>query len=179
MLRVLAHERSTAKDLPQTHVCAAPVRETERLMAVDLMRPDLQMRLRLDPYAPRAARYQVAQVDRPSPDLRDAVTLLTSELVTSAVQHCPSNQATVELRAWMPADVVRIELRAPRRDLEPPFEGEPRDYSLLLLDELADRWSFDEAGAQACMWFEIDRHRHESSPDDGAGSRMPAKSLAS
>jgi hypothetical protein len=148
-------------------------------MAVDLMRPDLQMRLRLDPYAPRAARYQVAQVDRPSPDLRDAVTLLTSELVTSAVQHCRSEQATVELRAWMPADVVRIELRAPRRDLEPPFEGEPREYSVLLLDELADRWSFDETGEQACMWFEIDRHPHESPLGDGAGTRMPAKSLAS
>ena len=148
-------------------------------MAVDLMGPDLQMRLRLDPYAPRAARYQVAQVDRPSPDLRDAVTLLTSELVTSAVQHCRSEQAMVELRAWMPADVVRIELRAPRCDLEPPFEGEPREYSLLLLDELADRWSFDETGDHACMWFEIDRHPHTSSAADGVGTRMPAKSLAS
>jgi hypothetical protein len=146
-------------------------------MAVDLMCPDLAMRLRLDPYAPRAARYQVAQVDRPSPDLRDAVTLLTSELVTSAVQHCRSEHAVVELRVWMPADVVRIELRAPREDLELPFDGESRDYSLLLLDELADRWSFDEDGDQACMWFEIDRHAHES-PGGGAGTRMPAKSLA-
>jgi hypothetical protein len=147
-------------------------------MAVDLMRPDLAMRLRLDPYAPRAARYQVAQVDRPSPDLRDAVTLLTSELVTSAVQHCRSEHAMVELRAWMPADVVRIELRAPRGDLQPPFAGEPRDYSLLLLDELADRWSFDKVGEQACMWFEIDRHPHESSAPDAGRAPEPAKLLA-
>jgi hypothetical protein len=177
-LLLLRHERPTAKDLPRNHVCAARTRGTVGVMAVDLMRPDLAMRLRLDPYAPRAARYQVAQVDRPSPDLRDAVTLLTSELVTSAVQHCRSEHAMVELRAWMPTDVVRIELRAPRGDLEPPFAGEPRDYSLLLLDELADRWSFDEAGEEACMWFEIDRFAHESSARDGAGSREPVKSLA-
>jgi hypothetical protein len=176
MLRLLADERSKAKDLPPNDVCAAATWGTESLMTVDLMRPDLAMRLRLDPYAPRAARYQVAQVDRPSPDLRDAVTLLTSELVTSAVQRCRSDQAVVELRVWMPADVVRVELRGPRRDLEPPLHGESRDYSLLLLDELADRWSFDEEDDQACMWFEIDRHAHES--PDGGGERMPAKSLA-
>jgi hypothetical protein len=146
-------------------------------MAVNLMRPDLAMRLWLDPYAPRAARYQVAEVDRPSPDLRDAVTLLTSELVTSAVQHCHSEQAMVELRVWMPADVVRVELRAPRSDLKPAFEGEPRDYSLLLLDELADRWSFDEWDEQACMWFEIDRHPHQSGVPSAA-ARVPEKSLA-
>lgn len=178
MLRVLTDEHSKATDLPPIHVCAAALRGSERLMAVDLMRPDLQMRLRLDPYAPRAARYQVAQVDRPSPDLRDAVTLLTSELVTSAVQHTRSEQAVVELRVWMPSDVVRVELRAPRVDLEPPFEGEARDYSLLLLDELADRWSYDEADGQACMWFEIDRHPHDAAAGRGGGARVPAKSLA-
>lgn len=159
------------------------MRETGHVVTIDLVSPDLAMRLRLDPYAPRAARYQVgyqvAQVDRPSPDLRDAVMLLTSEIVTSAVQHCRSEQAAVELRAWMPADVVRIELRAPRQDLAPPHEGDSRDYSLLLLDELADRWAFDEAGEQVCMWFEIDRHPHESSGSDSAGSRKPSRSLAS
>lgn len=148
-------------------------------MAVDAMPPDLAMRLRLDPYAPRAARYQVAQVDRPSPDLRDAVVLLTSEIMTSAVEHSRSEQAMVELRVWMPADVVRIELRAPRCDLEPPYEGEARDYSLLLLDELADRWAFDERGEQACMWFEIDRHPHERARAGRAGEQVPARSLAS
>ena len=40
---------------------------------IELVSPDLALSLRLDPYAPRAARYHVAQVDRPSPDLRDAV----------------------------------------------------------------------------------------------------------
>ena len=145
-------------------------------MAIDLLRPDLAMSLALDPYAPRAARYHVARVDRPSPDLRDAVVLLTSELVTRAVQHSGSDDTMMELRAWMPADVVRVELRAPRRNLERSPADHGRDYGLVLLDELADRWSLDESGQSACMWFEIDRH-----PPPGAQQRATprAQSLAS
>src|ERR1700674_5191413 len=70
-------------------------------MPLELTDPDLAISLQLDPYAPRAARYHVAHVDRPSPDLRDAVVLLTSELVTRAVERCPFEGATMELRAWM------------------------------------------------------------------------------
>src|SRR5438132_13017603 len=108
---------------------------------IELVSPDLALSLRLDPYAPRAARYHVAQVDRPSPDLRDAVVLLTSELVTRAVQQCSSTEANMELRAWMPAEVVRVELLAPRELLQVPEQPDGRDYSLLLLDQLADRWA--------------------------------------
>jgi len=148
-------------------------------MPLDLRSPDLAMSLSLDPYAPRAARYHVAQVDRPSPDLRDAVVLLTSELVTHAVAHGEHAGDTLELRAWMPADVVRVELRAPRRSLHlADDEDYAREYSLLLLDELADRWSLDESGRQACMWFEIDRHAH--APDEHrASGGVRASSLAS
>src|SRR5947209_19393105 len=116
-------------------------------MTEELVGPNLAISLRLDEYAPRAARYHVAQVDRPSPDLRDAVVLLTSELVTRAVQHCqPSAQAMLELRVWMPADVVRVELRAPPELLRAPSrqehsQHEESDYSLLLLDQVADRWA--------------------------------------
>ena len=138
---------------------------------MELVSPDLALSLRLDPYAPRAARYHIAQVDRPSPDLRDAVVLLTSELVTRAVQLCESSEATIELRAWMPHDVVRVELHAPAELLEttPAGAGE-RDYSLMLLDQLADRWSLEPSDGLACMWFEIDRHGpvtgHSAAPGD-------------
>ena len=125
---------------------------------IELVSPDLALSLRLDPYAPRAARYHVAQVDRPSPDLRDAVVLLTSELVTRAVQLCDSHEETVELKAWMPPDVVRVELHAPPELLDTPTPRGERDYSLLLLDQLADRWSLQPNAGLACMWFEIDRH---------------------
>src|SRR5262249_59447940 len=77
---------------------------------VDLGPPDLEISLQLDPHAPRAARYHVAQVDRPSPDLRDAVILLTSELVTRAAQYSrPGSDEAVQLPVWMPADLLRVQ----------------------------------------------------------------------
>jgi hypothetical protein len=127
-------------------------------MSIGRIGPDLAISLCLDPYAPRAARYHVAQVDRPSPDLRDAVVLLTSELVTRAVERSePASAAAVELRVWMPPDVVRVELQGSSRLLPGP-KTDTLDYGLLLLDQIADRWSIDGAGELACMWFEIDRH---------------------
>jgi hypothetical protein len=135
-------------------------------MPVDLGAPDLEVSLELDPHAPRAARYHVAQVDRPSPDLRDAVILLTSELVTRAAQYSrPGRDEAVQLRVWMPADIVRVELRARRELLLPPAEREGPHYDLLLLDQVADRWSIEPSEVLACAWFEIDRHRHEVEPE--------------
>jgi hypothetical protein len=128
-------------------------------MPIDLVVPDLEISLALDEYAPRAARYYVTHVDRPSPDLRDAIALLTSELVSRAVQQCVSApEESLELRAWMPADIVRVELRAPQGLLEVPDGGNGTQYDLVLLDQVADRWSIDTSEPSACMWFEIDRH---------------------
>ena len=126
--------------------------------------PDLETSLRLDAYAPRAARHRVAQVDRPSPDLRDAVVLLTSELVSRAVQQCGSDGSEVALRVWMPVDVVRVELHTPRALLSVSFDDRAgQDYDVMLLQQVADRWSIGSQEDHACMWFEIDRR---SSPFD-------------
>jgi hypothetical protein len=129
-------------------------------MPIDLVVPDLEISLHLDEHAPRAARFHVTHVDRPSPDLRDAVALLTSELVSRAVQHRqPGPEESLELRAWMPADVVRVELRAPHGLLEVPDDDRNgTQYDLVLLDQVADRWSIEASEPSACMWFEIDRH---------------------
>lgn len=125
--------------------------------------PDRVVSLDLDPFAPRAARHHVAQVDHPSPDLRDAVVLLTGELVTRAVQQCrASGRETVELRVWMPADVVRVELRTPHELLAPRRGDDARRYGEMILRQVADRWSIDSAADSTRMWFEIDRHGHES-----------------
>jgi hypothetical protein len=134
-------------------------------MPIELVDPDLVASLELGPFAPRAARHYVAQVDHPSPDLRDAVMLLTSELVTRAVRQCqsPSGEA-VELRVWMPADVVRVELRAPRELLCSPLHADGPPYDLLLFGHVADRWSTDTAQHPARMWFEIDRHSAHVEP---------------
>ncbi len=130
-------------------------------MSDELPTPNLTISLPLDAHAPRAARYHVAQVDRPSPDLRDAVVLLTSELVTRAVERCPSAPSqAVELRVWMPQDVVRVEVRAPQGPDDGAMPAEAPDYHGLLFGQVADRWSVANAeGALSCLWFEIDRHR--------------------
>ncbi len=127
-------------------------------MLTELITPDLEMSLHLDSFAPRSARHHVGLIDRPSPDLRDAVALLTSEIVSHAVQRCDGSGRDVELRAWMPDDVVRVELRAPQELLDWPREHDGAEYEVLLLDLLADRWSIDAGEPAACMWFEIDRH---------------------
>jgi hypothetical protein len=138
----------------------------KQTMPVGLGAPDLEVSLQLDPHAPRAARYHVGQVDRPSPDLRDAVILLTSELVTRAAQYSrPGCDEAVQLRVWMPAAVVRVELQAARELLLPPAEHEGPRYGLLLVDQVADRWSIEPTEALACAWFEIDRQRHEVEPE--------------
>jgi hypothetical protein len=122
--------------------------------------PDAVISLRPDSFAPRAARFFVGTVDRPSPDLRDVVVLLTSELVTRAVLLCPSDSdELVELRIWMPAEVVRVELQAACELIHAPPEPPLPQDGLLLLDDLADRWSVDVQGERGCIWFEIDRQR--------------------
>jgi hypothetical protein len=117
--------------------------------------PDLTLTLTLDPYAPRAARHHVAQVGRPSPDLRDAIVLLSSELVTWAVERSPA--AGIELRLWMGEDVVRLEVWGETTTIrQPPAPAD--DYGSLVLDRVADRWALESDGIRACVWCEIDRH---------------------
>lgn len=124
-------------------------------MTVVACQPDLAVELPLDPYAPRAARHYVSQVDRPSPDLRNTVLLLVSDLVTGAVEGC--GEGTIELRVWMPSDVVRVEVEGAREVIE-QAPRHPQSYASLLLDELADRWELEHGNGPARIWFEIDRH---------------------
>jgi hypothetical protein len=126
--------------------------------ADSLPAPSLVLSLELEPDAPRAARHHVAAVQPLSPDLRDAVMLLTSELVTRAVrQRESSSEAVVELLVWMPADVVRVELRAGSELLLRPPELTGPHYDHMLLDQVANRWSIDTGEHQSRIWFEIDR----------------------
>jgi hypothetical protein len=121
--------------------------------------PDLATSLELDADAPRAARHLVGQVDSPPPDLRDALVLLTSELVTRAVQQSqPGSGYAIELSIWMVPELVRVELRTPGI-LSLPMQRSGPSYDLMLLRQVADRWSIETAQYPACMWFEIDRHR--------------------
>ncbi len=123
-------------------------------MALVAHQPDLAVALTLDPYAPRAARFNAAQVDSPSPDLRDTVLLLVSDVVAGAVEVSPGE--TIELRVWMPSDVVRIEIEGHGETIERGLRH-PQHYVSLLLDQLADRWQLEHTAGAARIWFEIDR----------------------
>ncbi|MCW3031935.1 MAG: hypothetical protein QOK19_1851 [Solirubrobacteraceae bacterium] len=124
-------------------------------MTYDLRRPDLAVVMPLDPHTPRSARHCVGQVDHPSPDLRDAVMLLCSELVTQAVER--SEGDSIEVRVWMPEDVVRVELLGSPHSLSKAHRDHA-DYAALLLDQLSDRWELETGEDFARVWFEIDRH---------------------
>ena len=143
-------------------------------MPVDIRSPDLEAQVSLDAYAPRFARHCVARVDSPSPDLRDAVELLTSEVVTRAVQIYARGRK-LSLKIWMPHDVVRVELEV-GRDYSLAAAGSAGDYALTLLDALADRWSVDPAQERAAVWFEIDRHPAvQRSNEDAAKRAAPGR----
>jgi hypothetical protein len=127
-------------------------------MALDLADPDLAVPLRLEPVAARAARHSVGNVDSPSPDLRDLVKLLTSELVTRIVGQRGSHGAEmIALRVWMPEDVVRVELEGHPDLFRSLLAEEWPAYDLMLLDQLADRWSVETDEHHGCVWLEIDR----------------------
>jgi hypothetical protein len=126
-------------------------------MSIDPRAPDLVTSLHLDRFAARAARHHVSTVDSPSPDLRDAVALLTSELVSRAVATEGPAEEDVCLRVWMPPDVVRVELSVPRGHFFAPLGRRPEDLGLLVLDRVADRWSIEPGERSVSLWFEIDR----------------------
>ena len=155
-------------------------------MPAALVRPAFEISLDLHPRAPRSARSYVRDLlsDDASQDLREAVMLLTSELVTRTVLQRTSDVVeAAQLRVWLRADRVRVELRVPSElQMESP-QGSGPDYDRLLLDRIADRWSIDNDQDVVCVWFELDRGRAHrdiqgrqeidvrSEPGDRAGDR--------
>jgi hypothetical protein len=123
------------------------------VLVQETIAPDLDICLHLDAFAPRLARHRLEEVGHLEPDLRDAVSLLTSDLVTRAVRRCPADvEPEVHLSAWVPRTLVRVELRAPNELLR---DTDCSPYERALLDQVADRWSIEDTGSTA--WFEIDR----------------------
>lgn len=129
-------------------------------MLQTIKEPDIVLELKPGAFAPRVARQAVSQVGSPSPDLRDAVALIVSNLVTRACRLTPVAAERIGLRAWMPRSVVRVEVRSERNPFEPDPCHEERwpDYDIDLLEGLADRWGVHcPSGTETIAWFEIDR----------------------
>jgi hypothetical protein len=125
--------------------------------------PDLEVTLALDHCAPRSARNYVRDLlrDESSREVRETSLLLTSEIVTTVLGEETRAPSMCELRVWLPAEVVRVELVIEDGLLAAPRPDMPR-YDLVLLDELADSWSIDTVGGLASIWFEVGRVRRIS-----------------
>jgi len=122
--------------------------------------PELEVLLGMDRQAPRMARHQVRLLAFRSSDLRDAVVLLTSELVTRAVEQCEKDNASaapLEFRVWIEPEVVRVELCGAQTLAHVIPDLPPWHFDVMLLDSIADRWSWDRSPTGICFWFEIDR----------------------
>jgi hypothetical protein len=125
-----------------------------------------------DRCAPRAARYCVGTIERPVPELRDSVVLLTSELVSRSVRlHRPKSHELIELRVWMQSGGARVEVRGTHELVCADPESGVHEDDLLLFDVLADRWSIDTDERGASMWFEIDLEHH-GRDDLGSGDGL-------
>lgn len=116
--------------------------------------------------APRVARRLVAAVcDGLGSAQVDVAQLLTSELVTNAVNHAHQDAAVgggVVLVVHRQAGALRIEVTDP--DLRPLAPGPARPgflqdsgWGLQLVDQLASEWGSHElpAGDGKVVWFEI------------------------
>jgi hypothetical protein len=128
------------------------------VVVIDTLIPDLEISLELNAFAPRLARHRLEEVGHLAPDLRDAVSLLSSDLVTRAVRACPSDLGSqAHLSAWIADHFVRVQLQAPHALLPSGPDAGCSPYEKALLDQIADRWSIDDGEQTVCMWFEIDR----------------------
>lgn len=104
----------------------------------------------------RARRYVAQQcVDMPS-DVRSIAQLLTSEVVTNALEH---GAGDIWLRLSTADRVLRVEVTdssgsAPRRQQAPP-EGQ-RGRGLMILESLATAWGVTPAEpAGKTVWFTL------------------------
>lgn len=135
-----------------------------------------------DRCAPRVARYCVGTIERPAPELRDSVVLLTSELVSRSVRlHRSKSHELIELRVWMQSSGARVEVRGAHELVCSDPESDVHEDDLLLFDALADRWSIDIDERGASMWFEIDLEHHGrdlgSGDDLTHGTRSSAQTI--
>src|SRR5215831_4263382 len=104
----------------------------------------------------------------------DAATLLTSELVTNAIQHTDSGApgGTVTVVVIEVADGVLVEVVDDGSAETPVVKGSwcaAEGQGLFLVQYLAERWGFLRDPAGTTVWF----HLQASPPDDACQADMP------
>jgi anti-sigma regulatory factor (Ser/Thr protein kinase) len=123
------------------------------------------------------ARSAVGLVGRDlAPDVRHALRLLISELVTNSVQHGGADRnGLVRVDIATAEETVRVAVTdlgpgftPPRRPPKPRLDG---PWGLLIVDRLAARWGTDHGGR--CVWFELERDGlPDTATSPAAGERL-------
>jgi hypothetical protein len=128
------------------------------------MSPTLSFRLVSNPSAPSLARAQVREFlatngaipNGDASELQFVSSLLTSELVTHAVDHGAGDMLLV---LDLAADTLHTELSLD--DVALPIDVPPSDehqivYGLAVIDSLARRWGGNHTTHGTCLWFDLD-----------------------
>jgi anti-sigma regulatory factor (Ser/Thr protein kinase) len=111
--------------------------------------------------APTLARRHVRREITASAGRLHDIVLLTSEVVTNAVEH--SRAGAVEISVIRGPTFTRIEVRNPGeiwdhrpelRSSEPAEPDEPGGWGLFLVEQLSDRWGVRDD--DRTVWFEFD-----------------------
>lgn len=106
--------------------------------------------------SPRQARadLRAALASSVSPSTNDIVQLLTTELVTNAIQHA---EGAVTVTAELLGDRLRIAVGDEGPGVPAPEHASPDDEGgrgLALVDSLSSRWGVEELPAGKIVWFE-------------------------
>jgi anti-sigma regulatory factor (Ser/Thr protein kinase) len=107
-----------------------------------------------------ARRFVLAAVDgaAAAPDLRDAISVMVSELAMNAVQYA---RTTFVVRIDLTGDSLRVAVTDsgggnPEAQRLPPASS-PHGRGLFLVDRLADEWGVSPAadGPERTVWFRV------------------------
>jgi anti-anti-sigma factor len=125
----------------------------------------IELELPREVNAPAQARAELRRAIEPRvADVELATaTLLTSELVTNAVVHPPTDDGAVGMTITAYPDHLRVEVSDPGPGFDPatpaPRPTEVGGRGLLVVDRLATRWGTSRAengDGEFCVWFEMD-----------------------
>ena len=105
-----------------------------------------------------ARRFVLAAVDGATPELRDAISVMVSELAMNAVQYaCTTFVVSVDLTG----DSLHVAVTdsgggSPEAQPLPPASS-PHGRGLFLVDRLADEWGVSPAadGPERTVWFRV------------------------
>jgi anti-sigma regulatory factor (Ser/Thr protein kinase) len=123
---------------------------------IDPLSPSFHLELKPDPSAARLARRFVAE-HLSDVDQADALSLLTSEVVTNGVLHARTSLllgATVG-RDRLLVTVADHSAGSPRQP--PPDNDRPSGRGLMLVDALASQWGVLENDGGKTVWFTLPR----------------------